>query len=598
MKTSPNKYASISTNLFTWQLIRYKPWLFGLVALGWIAYHLWPLLPGLLVKVFFDTITGVSSNLSIWQIIVLAILLGLGRSVVLLTIALSGPRWSISIGGLLQRNMLARILERPGATALPESNGAALSTMRDDVEMMRLALDWWFDALAGLLLAAGGISILLWVDVRITLLVFVPIVVVIILASAARTRLETAREQSRTATAAVTGAIGEIFGAVQAIQVATAEGQVIDHLQQLGMQRRKLVLHDRLQSLALDGLFTAIASLGAGLTLIVAAEQFRNGTFSIGDFALFAAYLLQVAEYTGFLGYLLRSYRQVAVSIQRGILLLQGAPAAALVEHHPIPLQHTASAPFQIEPVATAADYLERMELRTMTLRYPGGGGVEDICLSIGRSELLVVTGRMGSGKTTLLRLALGLLEAQHGDILWNGQSIECPAEWMRPPRVAYTAQVPGLLSGSLRENMLLGLSSDLPGIQHALRIAAFDQDVEGFTNGIETAIGTRGMRLSGGQVQRLAAARMLIRQSELLVIDDLSSALDRHTEEQLWRRLMSRTNYKDERPAILAVSYRKSLLQQADHILVLDQGRMLAQGCFKHLMDTSELFRSLVLEK
>jgi len=114
----------------------------------------------------------------------------------------------LRIRGLLQRNLLARILERPGAQALPYSVGEAISTLRDDVETMWGA-GWVFDVVGYACFAVGGLAILLWVDAQVTLLVFIPIVVVITLSHVVRTRLQSVREQSREATAQVAGMLGK-----------------------------------------------------------------------------------------------------------------------------------------------------------------------------------------------------------------------------------------------------------------------------------------------------------------------------------------------------------------------------------------------------
>src|SRR5687767_7707221 len=242
---------------------------------------------------------------------------------------------------------------------------------------------------------------------KLTLLVFVPIAAIIILAQSARARLEGAREQSRATTERVTGAIGEIMGSVQAIQVAGAEQPVVAHLRRLGRQRQRAMLHDRLQALGLDAIFANTANLGAGLTLLVAASAMRAGEFTVGDFALFATYLMQVADYTGFLGYLIATYRQAGVAFRRGVALLQGAPPAALVAHHPLYLQGTLP-PLPV-PHKTADDRLESVEVAGLTyLHADSGRGVADISFCLRRGSLTVVTGRIGTGKTTLLRALLG----------------------------------------------------------------------------------------------------------------------------------------------------------------------------------------------
>ncbi len=144
----------------------------------------------------------------------------------------------------------------------------------------------------------------------------------------------------------------------------------------------------------------------------------------------------------------------------------------------------------------------------------------------------------------------------------------------LAPPRAAYTPQVPTLLSGTLRENLLLGRDADDRALHRAIDCAVLEADLATFPAGLETLIGARGVRLSGGQIQRTAAARMFVRESDLLVMDDLSSALDVETEHLLWQRLLARRD-----ATVLAVSHRPLLLRAADQVIVLEEGRLVAMG-------------------
>jgi ABC-type multidrug transport system fused ATPase/permease subunit len=232
---------------------------------------------------------------------------------------------------------------------------------------------------------------------------------------------------------------------------------------------------------------------------------------------------------------------------------------------------------------APAPDTAPRNPLRRLDLdgfsavHEDGTVAVRDVDLTVHRGQLVLVVGPVGAGKSSLLRALAGIVH-HTGALRWNGQPVTEPELFLRPNQVGYVAQLPRVLSGTVADNILLGHEVDAAG---AVSTAQLDHDLAAAGAGLALLIGHKGTRLSGGQLQRLALARALAPRTELLIADDVSSALDVTTELDLWRAL------RDHGVTVVGSTSKRAALTQADHVVVLLAGQAVAQGPWRELEES-----------
>lgn len=579
----------------TWKYLKgmwtYAPGVCLLHGLLWDVMNLSSLVPGLLIGRSLDRLSEGSSDWLSIEVIAMA-LYAIFVAALWLVAGFTEIRMRFLMSGFLRLNLLRHLLDRPGALPLPYPLGETISRFRDDAYSAEDVVDWTDEIVIHSIIGVGALIALAAIDLTITLAVTIPLILVVAISQWASRRITSYREASSQATSELTGAIGSILEATQAIRLAGAEQRAIQRIAALNGRRRSAMTTDAVASRVIAAIAGSMSGITTGLVMLIAANQLRDGSLSVGDFALFLLWIGFVSSLTVNLGTYLAFYRQASVAFRRMDALLGEAPPAALVEH--ASLQLTGSLPDLAVPARTTSDRLRLLEISDLSYRYPEretehSAAIEGINLRIERGTLTVVTGKIGSGKTTLLQTVLGLLPTERGEIRWNDVRIEDVSGWMVPPRAAYTPQSPRLFSDTLRQNLLLGDAGNAEIVAAALRGAVLESDIATFPLGLDTQIGTRGVRLSGGQVQRTAAARMLVRQAELLVIDDLSSALDVETEQLLWERLFASGDL-----TCLAVSHRRAALQRADTVLFMRDGKITARGSLDELLANSAEMREL----
>ncbi|MGY4625227.1 ABCB family ABC transporter ATP-binding protein/permease [Bradyrhizobium sp. USDA 4486] len=318
-----------------------------------------------------------------------------------------------------------------------------------------------------------------------------------------------------------------------------------------------------------------IFTLGLTATMLMCAIGVRNGTNTVGDFVLVNAMMIQLYQPLNFMGMVYREIKQAIIDIEKMFSVL-GREA----EIKDIP---------GAQPLAVSAGTVRFEDVR---FAYePTRPILKGISFEVPAGKTVAIVGPSGAGKSTISRLLFRLYDVSGGKILIDGQDIREVTQASLRASIGMVPQDTVLFNDTIRYNIRYGRwdASDAD-VEEAARLAQIDNFIRTAPLGYETQVGERGLKLSGGEKQRVAIARTVLKAPPILVLDEATSALDTHTEHEIQGALERVAKNRTS----LVIAHRLSTIVGADEIIVLDQGRIAERGTHAKLLAQGGLYASM----
>ncbi len=474
----------------------------------------------------------------------------------------------------LREQLFIKLENLPMSYLSKQRSGDLMAYAVNDVGAVRMTFGQVISmSISGLSTAVMAIdSMITQVDLQLTLLALlpVPIAVFIIVKLGGVVRRKFRHVQSLFSE--LSGEVNETIMGVQVIKSFAKEEERLGEFSDISktMYDANVDLADT--SSMIWPSISVVFGLCYAIGLIVGGHMVLSGNLTLGTLVIFNGSLLLVQQPVMSLGRIMNMLQRGLASYKRLQMIL---------EEPGIPEKEMEDAK---DPIGG------EIRIENLTFRYPGTKNdvLSGISLHLSQGSTLGIVGPTGSGKTTLMHLLLKMYDVPEQSIYIGGKDITAiPAKALRE-QAGFVPQDGFLFSASIRDNIQFYYPNATDeDIMQAAKLASVHGDIASFPNGYDTQVGERGTHLSGGQKQRIALARALIRNPDLLILDDTLSAVDNHTEQLILEQLADYYNGK----TTVIVSHRLSAVQHAQEIVFMKDGQIVERGTHEQLMEQNGLY-------